>query len=362
MATKTANYGLHQWVPEDNFLRTDFNEDFLLIDSAVHGVQTALDAAVQRQQAELSGAVQVQQAALDTLTQRTEKRLGEVSYNVLQLYLQRYYESKPVGMKKALLLDGFRDSAQVAAFSGGCGLGKAGGVLLDTVGLHSAVYNFGTDAYTFLPATDSRSLEWEFVPEGNGTLTGVTLNLSSPSVSTVRFQISRKDVSGLLFNGTLEVTGTSEYAPKPFTYSMNVPVESGATYRMYLHTDTYTSLYVYRGPGQGVGMSITATNHAGTTGGLTSRAYTAADYDRAWAWVRHSAGTVGAALKSASSGFLPMTPAGVRQTVTVQGTSCLESAFLLETPPAKPNGTVSLQLTISNQSNATIHDYGVALL
>ena len=35
MATYTPNYGLHQWAPEDNFLRTDFNTDFLKIDTAL---------------------------------------------------------------------------------------------------------------------------------------------------------------------------------------------------------------------------------------------------------------------------------------------------------------------------------------
>ena len=32
MATYTENYQLHQWVPEDDFLRTDFNTDFQKID------------------------------------------------------------------------------------------------------------------------------------------------------------------------------------------------------------------------------------------------------------------------------------------------------------------------------------------
>ena len=35
MATYTPNYQLHQWVPEDQFLRTDFNEDFKKIDTAL---------------------------------------------------------------------------------------------------------------------------------------------------------------------------------------------------------------------------------------------------------------------------------------------------------------------------------------
>lgn len=35
MATETTNYGLHQWDPEDSFLRTDFNESFAKIDEAL---------------------------------------------------------------------------------------------------------------------------------------------------------------------------------------------------------------------------------------------------------------------------------------------------------------------------------------
>ena len=35
MATYTSNYGLHQWAPEDNFLRTDFNTDLQKIDTAL---------------------------------------------------------------------------------------------------------------------------------------------------------------------------------------------------------------------------------------------------------------------------------------------------------------------------------------
>ena len=43
MATYTSNYGLHQWAPEDNFLRTDFNEDLKKIDEAIKGVETDTD-------------------------------------------------------------------------------------------------------------------------------------------------------------------------------------------------------------------------------------------------------------------------------------------------------------------------------
>ena len=35
MADYTPNYGLHQWAPGDQFRRTDFNEDFLKLDTAL---------------------------------------------------------------------------------------------------------------------------------------------------------------------------------------------------------------------------------------------------------------------------------------------------------------------------------------
>ena len=37
MANYTEHYQLHQWEPEDPFLRTDFNEDFKKIDTTLDG-------------------------------------------------------------------------------------------------------------------------------------------------------------------------------------------------------------------------------------------------------------------------------------------------------------------------------------
>ena len=45
MATYTSNYQLHQWVPEDDFLRTDFNTDFQKIDA---GIKAARDLAASK--------------------------------------------------------------------------------------------------------------------------------------------------------------------------------------------------------------------------------------------------------------------------------------------------------------------------
>lgn len=42
MANKTANYQLNQWEPEDNFLRTDFNEDNAKIEAALNSLAAAM--------------------------------------------------------------------------------------------------------------------------------------------------------------------------------------------------------------------------------------------------------------------------------------------------------------------------------
>ena len=46
MASYTTNYQLHQWVPGDSFLRTDFNTDFQKIDAAIKVVETAANMAL----------------------------------------------------------------------------------------------------------------------------------------------------------------------------------------------------------------------------------------------------------------------------------------------------------------------------
>lgn len=42
MPNKTTNYQLNQWSPEDNFLRTDFNEDNSNLETALTNLQSSL--------------------------------------------------------------------------------------------------------------------------------------------------------------------------------------------------------------------------------------------------------------------------------------------------------------------------------
>ena len=59
-SNKTEHYGLHQWVPEDDFLRTDFNENFEKLDLALYTAEQNL-------RTDLTGDVEQLNTALDTL-------------------------------------------------------------------------------------------------------------------------------------------------------------------------------------------------------------------------------------------------------------------------------------------------------
>lgn len=73
MAQYTPNYGLHQWEPQDNFLRTDFNQDFAKIDAAVKSLEGAVDA-------KLDGKVGPAQLA-EALSVKLEAVLGSYTGN-----------------------------------------------------------------------------------------------------------------------------------------------------------------------------------------------------------------------------------------------------------------------------------------
>lgn len=60
MANYTPNYGLHQWEPGDDFLRTDFNADFAKLDAAL---EAKADKTAVAQKADQSALAAVQNLA-----------------------------------------------------------------------------------------------------------------------------------------------------------------------------------------------------------------------------------------------------------------------------------------------------------
>lgn len=65
MGTFTPNYQLHQWDPQDNFLRTDFNTDLSKIDTALAG--KADNSAITNLQGQLSSSIGNLQGQINNL-------------------------------------------------------------------------------------------------------------------------------------------------------------------------------------------------------------------------------------------------------------------------------------------------------
>lgn len=63
---KTQNYNLHSWVPEDDFLRSEFNDNFTSLDTALKSLSTALAAETTAREQAVSAEAQARAAAIST--------------------------------------------------------------------------------------------------------------------------------------------------------------------------------------------------------------------------------------------------------------------------------------------------------
>ncbi len=84
--SQTPNYGLHQWAGEDQFKRTEFNEDNAKLDAALHGLRGDVDAkATQTALNALTTTVngKAEQTALDALTARMNGKAEQSALNSL---------------------------------------------------------------------------------------------------------------------------------------------------------------------------------------------------------------------------------------------------------------------------------------
>lgn len=61
---KTQNYNLHSWVPEDDFLRSEFNDNFTSLDTALKTLSTALAAETTAREAAVSAETQARASAI----------------------------------------------------------------------------------------------------------------------------------------------------------------------------------------------------------------------------------------------------------------------------------------------------------
>ena len=334
MAAYTTNYRLHQWEPEDHFLRTDFNEDFAKLDTAIKGVSTAAAS---------------QAAAADAKAQRALNALEPLGYNLYHLMVQNYYDGKVTGNKKALLFDGFLDESLVSGKTAALEISHRRltlwGTAAGTLG-HADLNAYNNSTYVSMnPTTPSWTVDREmsvnkftFMLSCDGSCTGpVDIILNNGMVQTATY-------TGSSWSGFQRVSVT--FTP--------VKVKAGDTLRATFHKASGASPGVRLDGNLQVAGYFSFQSSYANSGTLTVKPQTlAAAPASARAWVRHSGGSVTLTLNGTA-----MTAAGTRSTVNADGTACTESAFRLD---KALTARVSPVLTVNGGgAPATyVYDYGI---
>ena len=333
MATYTPNYGLHQWVPEDQFLRTDFNEDFKKIDTALKGVD-------------------------NTATERLTA-LGHDMYNLM---LQNHYDGKVTGWKKSLVFDGFQNQSMIDSISPSL-LRLDGVVGLCRNSQGDIDMGYGEEA-TFINGLNYRTAG-PFKSQGYGTLSGLTIRTgnaygqSSTSNCTFSIYLNNKQV----YITQIDVTYAGTNPIQKLTFP-GVKLSPGDTFSLRLNPGS--SVHLLYGPEiEGTTGNLGGIVHinpaAGESGTITTPALTLPDRAMLRAWVRFQGGTVSL---SAGSGkeVLPFTVLGEQSTINADGTTCIEREFSLETLPESGSLIFTLDLDLEGGQQMEVFDYGILIL
>lgn len=325
MANYTKNYQLHQWTPNDDFLREDFNQDF---------------------------------AKLDTALGRVERSTRANGYNVYNLMLQQDYEGKYTGYKMALLFDGFTDLSQIGQKDEIFIHGKQA-LRLSREGQETVV-----DPIRDTRITSGNSSVATLT--GNGYWTGIrcsvsrNANVASSTTLTVAPYVNEVVTNTQTY--TITITSTTSASEIELVFDNPIPLSKGDT--IYTRLTMTSGYFLYTASANSAGPACTYcfTPMAGEQAAMESTSQTLPLFQRGLGWVRHSGGTVTLALRS-SEVTQAFTPLECREIENLQGVSCLETAFQLEDAILDGSGTLKLELTLGDASTEEcIYDYGVVLL
>ncbi len=338
MAQFTSNIGLHQWEPGDNFLRTDFNQDFAKIDGAF-------------------GALDPRFAAAETARGWLEDAAARMGYEALQSRLSAHAGGKKLPAGRGLLFDSFR-TGDALTLTGGCGMKDGGGVLLDTVGLTSFEYAYGTDTSLFMSYSNGTNrADQNFTASGNGILETLSLYMMGVPSENYGAEVSILEGSASLWSETRTLTGSVA----AYTFRPKLTLKKGTVYTIRVKR-THDRMWLYQAKGgSGFGYKVTCTSKGGTSGTITTAAQPAEPFRSLRVWVRHSGGTVGCAFQRGSGAFTALSKTGSRETVDCRGTACTETEFSLTGLP-RQGGSVCLRVNVQNSTDMLIHDVGMALL
>ena len=326
----TANYGLCQWQPEDQFLREEFNQDNEKID-----------------------------AALKVAEEKAETQLAAVGHDVYNLMLQNYYDGLVTGWKKALVFDGFQDRSLVADASESL---------------------FFTDKAVSLSRTAETVLGQGYSDEPSGLSTwrqSAHIPVSSCGyLKQIRFKTLQESAeprqSYLSYivllnyqsvqNGSVLVTFNN--APTENILPVNnIKVKPGDLLCIHLNNNREDQLLYRPGSGEGtLGCWFDLTPVTGESGTIITPALALPDRTSLWAWVRHTGGTLGLAVVGQDGERAAFTPVDSRTIQRLDGTSCAELELRLDQPPQSGALTFQLQMDLGENDWMQVFDYGILLL
>ena len=335
----TANYGLCEWEPEDQFLREEFNQDNEKIDAAL------------------------EEAA--TMARRCDEALPLLSYDLNNLMLQQYYEGKYMGWKKGMLFDSFMDMDGIGEKSYGLWW-TSGMIQVETQGQQD--YD-STRRDTTLEISTAKTWDNRWAASGNGTLKAVTVyaRCVKADKSTVTTGTAKLEVllNGQVLATSSVVTVSGSYAGTRFPITCDLVV--GNTYVM-RYTAVTTGGSVEEGYHQlqiassnsFFAYSLECTPRPSTEAWMHTPLYDLEiGYEQVLAWVRHRGGTPKLLWRrSLEEEWQPMVQGDSKSATGVSGTtSLLETAFTLE-GPGSSGASLRIELTGSTQ----VVEYGVIVL
>ena len=330
----TANYGLCQWQPEDQFLREEFNQDNEKID-------TALDRAEGKADRALSG-------------------LENQSYNIYNLLLQADYEGKETGYKKALLFDGFTDSSRIASKSDALVLGGGKLTFAPSIEEEKTVFNGGNYQY----ATYAEDTAGTVTAPGGATLYRLSCVWRAKSDNQNNVAISFKFLVNEAIHHSevhhLNFTTTEQKAYIDLQRPINV-TKGDQIYFICSGLSTSLQMPVIYPSGTRLYAGYVFKPMSGGSVSLTTQSEELPAWERMRAWVRHKGGTPSLSV-SVDGTMTTLTPAGISAVTELQGTPCTESAFVLD--HSSPAGLLSLTLGIDPGADGTVElfDYGAIFL
>ena len=329
----TSNYGLCQWQGEDKFLREEFNQDNEKIDAALKAADGKADRA-------LSG-------------------LETADYNIYNLILQNEYDGKSTGYKKALLYDGFLDGSGIASM-GPALLLSGGAVSLSRTGQSDLSLGYGPESDGGGDAATRAA-----TASGNGRLTGMELQLHNG----LSWETSVEIAYEIRINGKTISTGTADSpviaaystAKGELTFQQGADVKAGdsVVVRLDLHT---AWRYATDSTGDSLGGVLRFTPVSGTSGALVTRANSLPAGKAFRLWVRHKSGAVTAALVAGGQEHAFVQEEDRSTTEPLNGVSCTETAFSLNTETVAGSIQIKLILTLDSGNTMTLYDYGLVLL